>query len=103
MPPRYAPEALHGIDAAAAYYERFGWRVARRFRDALDAAAARLAADPTSHARHPAAVGPEVRFVPLKKFPYVLLCDTAVTPAVVLSLLHTAAGPGRMRSAERRG
>ena len=77
---------------------------AMRFDRALDEAFARIAANPTSHSLHPEANGPEVRYVTLTGFPYLVLYRTT-DPAetVVLSVIHNASGPAVDRRAERRG
>ena len=104
MPLRTEPEALEEIDEAAACYGQFDWRKAAQVVAAYDAAVARIAADPTSLPLHHFAVGPAAGYVPLRGFPYLVLFRTA-DPAetVVLAVVHTAAGPGSYRRAERRG
>ena len=86
------------------YYLGRDWRKGLAFTAAYDDAVLRIAADPTSLPLHPDATGPEVRFKTIAGFPYLVLFRTA-DPAetVVLAVLHTAAGPARLRRAERRG
>ena len=104
VPLRMEPDAdREAIDVAAGYATR-DWRKALAFTDAFDAARARIAADPTSLPLHPEAVGPEAPFKTVAGFPYLApFRPTDPAETVVLAVLHTAAGPGGPRRAERRG
>ena len=104
MPLRTRPEADENVREASHYYAGVDWRRSLAFVRAYDEAVRRIAADPASLPLHPEATGPDVRYVKLAGFPYVVLFRTA-DPAetVVLAVLHTAAGPGQYRRAERRG
>ena len=73
------------------------------FLDAYDEALARITADPSSLPKFLEASSEQVRFKFVGRFPYLVLFSTAdPARAVVFSVIHAAAGPGRIAKAERR-
>ena len=104
MPLKTDAGAERDLTEATDYYLGRDWRKGLAFTTAYDAAVLRIAADPTSLPLYPGATGPEVRFKTIAGFPYLVLFRTT-DPAetVILAVLHTAAGSGRLRRAERRG
>ena len=104
MPLKVHDEALDQLWEIGARYAVRDMGRALRFERAYESALARIAADPTSHPLHHEALGPEVRYVRVARFPYLVLFRTS-DPAetVVLAVLPVAGGPDRLRQAERRG
>ena len=101
---RRHPEAEDEAWEIGARYAVRDFARAMRFDRAFNEAVARIAADPTSLAKHPSATGPEIRYRKIAGFPYLVLYRT-LDPAetVVLSVLHESAGAAQLRRAERRG
>jgi toxin ParE1/3/4 len=76
--------------------EAVGWifenhpGAAGRFVDSVEAALARLGEYPMSGSTRVHITARPLRFWPLSGFPYILVYDVAVTPPVVMRVLHGA-------------
>ena len=111
MPLRRHPDAEDEVWLIGVGLAVHGMGRAIRFDRVFNAALSRIAADPTSHPLHHMAAGPQVRYVPIAGFPYlvlfrpylVLFRTTDPAETVVIGVLHTGAGPAAFRRAERRG
>lgn len=87
---RLRPKAEGEIERAAAYYARSDIETALRLYDAIDRALTLLAANPSMGARRYAHVlpGVELRFWPLKRFPYLIFYVSGPKTLDVLRFLH---------------
>lgn len=85
---RLAPQARRDVTDAARWISRDDKVAAKAFRDAVAKGARMLAAHPLAGVERPDIADPPVRFLPLARFPYVLVYDPGVP--LILRVLHGA-------------
>lgn len=85
-----SPRARQDLIDAARWIARDNPAAARALRDSVAAAARRLGEHPEIGAARPALADPPVRFLVLTGFPYVIVYDAALSPPLILRVLHAA-------------
>lgn len=85
-----SPRARQDLLDAAGWIARNNPAAARALRDSVAAAVRRLGDHPDSGVVRPALADPPVRFLVLTGFPYVMVYDAALTPPLILRVLHAA-------------
>lgn len=85
-----SPRARQDLLDAARWIASDNPTAARALRDSVAVAARRLGEHPESDAVRPALADPPIRFLVLTGFPYAIVYDAALTPPLILRVLHAA-------------
>lgn len=89
-PARLSPKARRDLLSAAAWIAEDSPAAARDFRNSVDLALQRLANYPESGVVRLELTDEPVRFMPMRRFPYVLIYDPNRAPPLVVRILHGA-------------
>lgn len=84
----FAPQAKRDLVEAAAWIAKDNPTAARALRDTLANAARRLGQYPELGSQRPDLADPEIRFLVLTGFPYVVVYDALRRPPLILRVLH---------------
>ena len=87
-PALFAPQARRDLIEAALWIAKDNPAAARALRDSLADAAHRLGRYPDLGAPRPDLAGPDIRFLVLSGFPYVVVYDAMRRPPMILRVLH---------------
>lgn len=90
MKARLAPRARGDLLEAVHWIAREDWRAAEALREAVLTAAARLGEFPEMGKRRLELAEPNIRFLALSAFPYVLVYNATARPPLILRVLHGA-------------
>lgn len=98
-PASFAPQAKRDLIEAAAWIAKDNPIAAKALRDTLASAARRLGQYPELGNHRPDLTGPEIRFLVLTGFPYVVVYNAERRPPLILRVLHGGRDiPGVMKS-----
>lgn len=84
----FAPQAKRDLIEAASWIAKDNPAAARALRDSLTDAARRLGRCPELGSQRSDLAGPEIRFLVLSGFPYVVVYDAMHRPPLILRVLH---------------
>lgn len=87
-PALFAPQARRDVIEAARWIAKDNPVAARALRDTLADVASRLGQYPELGSLRPDLAGPEIRFLVLTGFPYVVVYDAMRRPPLILRVLH---------------